>query len=202
MLKGDIFEFGNIEIFGNDKTKDHVIRRELYTIPGQTFSRDAIQESIRRLMQLNYFSQESLAGGPAVEVDEQRKVVDLSYSLEETGSDQLQLSGTWGQFGLVLSLGFEFNNFSAQNFFKKGAWRPLPSGDGQRLNVGVQTNGRFYQNYSLGYTEPWFRGKPTPVGFSVSYSKIGQNPFSTLSLGDLSTASGACILRKTPQMAG
>ncbi|MEM8488338.1 MAG: POTRA domain-containing protein, partial [Bacteroidota bacterium] len=159
--EGDIFEFGNVEIFGNDKTKDHVIRRELYTIPGQTFSRDAIQESIRRLMQLNYFSQESLAGGPAVEVDEQRKVVDLSYSLEETGSDQLQLSGTWGQFGLVLSLGFEFNNFSAQNFFKKGAWRPLPSGDGQRLNVGVQTNGRFYQNYSIGYTEPWFKGKPT-----------------------------------------
>ena len=196
IAEGDIFEFGNIEIFGNDKTKDHVIRRELYTIPGQTFSRDAIQESIRRLMQLSYFSQESLAGGPAVEVDEQRKVVDLSYSLEETGSDQLQLSGTWGQFGLVLSLGFEFNNFSAQNFFKKGAWRPLPSGDGQRLSVGVQTNGRFYQNYSIGYTEPWFRGKPTPVGFSVSYSKIGQNPFSTFTVGDLSTASGRVFYEK------
>ncbi len=194
--EGDIFEFGNIEIYGNDKTKDHVIRRELYTIPGQTFSRDAIQESIRRLMQLSYFSQESLAGGPGVEVDEQRKVVDLSYTLEETGSDQLQLSGTWGQFGLVLSLGFEFNNFSAQNFFKKGAWKPLPSGDGQRLSLGVQTNGRYYQNYSLGYTEPWFRGKPTPVGFSVSYSKIGQNPFSTVSLGDLSTASGRVFYEK------
>ncbi len=194
--EGDIFKFGNIEIYGNDKTKDHVVRRELYTIPGQTFSRDAIQESIRRLMQLNYFSQESLGGGPAVEVDEQRKVVDLAYSLEETGSDQLQLSGTWGQFGLVLSLGFEFNNFSAQNFFKKGAWRPLPSGDGQRLSLGVQTNGRFYQNYSIGYTEPWFRGKPTPVGFSVNYSKIGQNPFSTLSLGDLSTASARVFYEK------
>lgn len=196
IAEGDIFEFGNIEIFGNDKTKDHVIRRELYTIPGQTFSRDAIQESIRRLMQLNYFAQESLAGGPAVEVDEVRKVVDLAYSLEETGSDQLQLSGTWGQFGLVLSLGFEFNNFSAQNFFKKGAWKPLPSGDGQRLSLGVQTNGRFYQNYNIGYTEPWFRGKPTPVGFSVSYSKIGQNPFSRFTVGDLSTASGRVFYQK------
>ena len=199
MSEGDIFEFGNIEISGNDKTKDHVIRRELYTIPGQTFSRDAIQESIRRLMQLNYFSQESLGGGPGVEVDEARKVVDLSYTLEETGSDQLQLSGTWGQFGLVLSLGFEFNNFSAQNIFKKGAWRPLPSGDGQRLSLGVQTNGRFYQNYSIGFTEPWFRGKPTPVGFSLSYSKIGRNPFITFSGNDdnsLVTASGRVFYEK------
>ena len=199
LSEGDIFEFGNIEIAGNDKTKDHVIRRELYTIPGQTFSRDAIQESIRRLMQLNYFSQESLGAGPGVEVDEARKVVDLSYSLEETGSDQLQLSGTWGQFGLVLSLGFEFNNFSAQNIFKKGAWRPLPSGDGQRLSLGVQTNGRFYQNYSIGFTEPWFRGKPTPVGFSLSYSKIGRNPFITFTGSNdnsLVTASGRVFYEK------
>jgi outer membrane protein insertion porin family len=194
--EGDIFEFGQVEIAGNDKTKDHVVRRELYTIPGQTFSRDAIQESIRRLMQLNYFTQESLAGGPGIDVDEQRKVVDLTYSLEETSSDQLQLSGTWGSFGLVLSLGFEFNNFSAQNFFKKGAWRPLPSGDGQRLSLGIQTNGRYYQNYSIGYTEPWFRGKPTPVGFSVSYSRIGQNPFFSASNGALSTASGRVFYEK------
>lgn len=194
--EGDIFQFGNVDIAGNDKTKDHVIRRELYTIPGQTFSRDAIQESIRRLMQLNYFSQESLGGGPSVDVDEARKVVNLGYTLEETGSDQLQLSGTWGQFGLVLSLGFEFNNFSAQNLFKKGAWRPLPSGDGQRLNLGVQTNGRFYQNYSLGFTEPWFRGKPTPVGFSVSYSRIGQNPYSRIATGNLTTASARVFYEK------
>ena len=195
--EGDIFEFGTIEIAGNDKTKDHVVRRELYTIPGQTFSRDAIQESIRRLMQLNYFSQESLGAGPSVDVDEARKMVDLTYNLEETGSDQLQLSGTWGQFGLVLSLGFEFNNFSAQNFFKKGAWKPLPSGDGQRLSLGIQTNGRFYQNYSIGYTEPWFRGKPTPVGFSVSYSRIGQNPFfATTNNTSLSTATGRVFYEK------
>ena len=196
LSEGDIFEFGRVEIAGNDKTKDHVIRRELYTVPGQTFSRDAIQESIRRLMQLNYFSQESMAAGPGIEVNEADKVVDLTYNLEETGSDQLQLSGTWGRFGLILSLGFEFNNFSAQNFFKKGAWRPLPSGDGQRLNLGVQTNGRFYQNYSIGYTEPWFRGKPTPVGFSFSYSRIGRNPFFSIGTGNLATATARVFYEK------
>ena len=137
VAEGDIYEFGSVEIAGNEKTKDHVVRRELYTIPGQTFSRDAIQESIRRLMQLNYFSQESLGAGPSIDVDDQRKLVDLSFNLTETGSDQLQLSGTWASYGLVLSLGFEFNNFSAQNVFKKNAWRPLPSGDGQKLSLGI-----------------------------------------------------------------
>ncbi len=169
--EGDVYDFGDIEITGNTKTKDYVIRRELYTVPGERFSRSAIQESIRRLNQLDYFSQESLSGGPDISVNEEEKKAELNYSVEEVGSDQLQLSGTFGRFGLVLQLGFQFNNFSAQNFFDAGAWRPLPSGDGQKLSVNVRTNGTFYQNYSLSFTEPWFGGSPTPVGGSVSYSK-------------------------------
>lgn len=173
VFEGDIYEFGEVRITGNTKTKEHVIRRELYTIPGQTFSRDLIQESVRRLSQLNYFNQESLAAGPTVEVNEEKKQVDLTYSLEEAGSDQLELSGTWGSFGLVLMLRFNFNNFSAQNLFNGDAWDPLPAGDGQQFSVAVQTSGTLYQNYSISFTEPWFRGRPTPVGASLSYSQYG-----------------------------
>ena len=176
--EGGTYEFGDVTIAGNTKTKEHVIRRELYTIPGQTFSRSAIQESIRRLQQLSYFSQESLQGGPAVEVDEENKEVDLTYNLQEVGSDQLELSGTWGRIGLILQLRFSFNNFSAQNLFNADAWSPLPTGDGQKLTVGVQTNGTYYQNYSLSFREPWFRGRPTPIGFSMSYSRYGGGLFS------------------------
>lgn len=169
--EGEVYNFGGVEITGNTKTKDYVIRRELYTVPGERFSRSAIQESIRRLNQLDYFSQESLSGGPDMSVNEEEKTAEVTYSVEEVGSDQLQLSGTFGQFGLVLQLGFQFNNFSAQNLFEGDAWRPLPSGDGQKLSVNVRTNGSYYQNYSLSFTEPWFGGSPTPVGGSVSYSK-------------------------------
>ena len=172
VMEGDVYEFGDVDIAGNTKTKEHVIRRELYTVPGQTFSRDAIQESIRRLSQLNYFTQESLGGGPSIDIDEQEKEVDLSYMVAEQGSDQLELSGTWGSFGLVLMLRFSFNNFSAQNLFNTDAWDPLPAGDGQKLSVALQTSGTLYQNYSLSFTEPWFRGKPTPIGFALSYSNI------------------------------
>ncbi len=170
--EGDVFEFGEITIAGNTKTKEHVIRRELYTVPGETFSRDAIQESMRRLSQLNYFDQESLAAGPGINIDQEHREVDLSYKFEEVGSDQLELSGTYGRFGLVLMLRFGFNNFSIQDVFKKGAWKPLPSGDGQKLSLSLQTNGTAYQSYALGYTEPWFRGRPTPVGFNVSHTRF------------------------------
>lgn len=196
IAEGDIYQFGSIEISGNEKTRDHVVRRELYTIPGQTFSRDAIQESIRRLMQLSYFSQESLGAGPGVEIDDQQKLVNLRYSLEETGNDQLQLSGTLASYGLVLSVGFEFNNFSLQNIFRGKAWRPLPAGDGQKLSLGVQTSGSNYQNYSIGFTEPWLRGKPTPIGFNLSYTRIGENALSSLGTGSFSSISARSFYEK------
>ncbi len=172
-----IYEFGDVNIAGNTKTKEHVIRRELYTVPGNTFSRDAIRESIRRLMQLKYFSRESLAGGPNIDIDEAEKEVNLTYTVEEVGSDQLELSGTYGRFGLVLQLRFTFNNFSAGNIFNWDAYRPLPTGDGQRLSVGIQTNGTYYQNYSISFTEPWFRGRPTPIGGSVAYQYLSCLPY-------------------------
>ena len=106
VYEGDIFKFGDVAIAGNLKTKEHVIRRELYTVPGQTFSRELIQETVRRLSQLNYFDQEKLGSGPSISLDQNKKLVDLSYKLEEIGSDQLELSGTYGRFGLVLMLRF------------------------------------------------------------------------------------------------
>jgi len=172
VFEGDVFEYGNIRIAGNTTTKEHVIRRELSTIPGSTFRRDQIQESVRRLMQLNYFTQESVGAGPEIDINDGSKTVDLQYNLEETGTSQLELSGTWGQFGLVLQLRFNFNNFSAQNLFDGKAWSPLPSGDGQQFSIGVQTNGSRFQQYQLSFTEPWFRGKPKPLGFSTSFSRI------------------------------
>ncbi|MEO1631839.1 MAG: outer membrane protein assembly factor BamA, partial [Bacteroidota bacterium] len=172
--EGDIYEFGQITIAGNTKTKEHVVRRELRTIPGQTYSRQAIERSVRELVTLNYFAQEELAGGPSIEIDEETRTVGLTYNLTEAGGDQLELSGGWGGFtGLLLQAGVRFNNFSIQNLFDGSAWRPVPSGDGQTLALQVQTNGRFYQNYSLSFTEPWFRGRPNPVGFSLGYTYNG-----------------------------
>ena len=175
LTEGEVWEFGEVTIAGNTKTKEHVIRRELYSVPGSKFSRSDIQEDIRRLQQLGYFSQESLKKGPSTSFDQQNKEVDLTYELEEVSNDQLELSGTYGGYGLVLQTSFTFNNFSAQNLFDFDEWQPLPVGDGQKLSLSVRTSGFDYQRYSLSFTEPWFRGRPTPVGGSVSYARISSD---------------------------
>ncbi len=170
--EGDVYEFGEITVKGNTRTKEHVIRRQLRTVPGQTYSRQALERSIRELIQLGYFDQQKLSEGPRVSIDEETKKVDLTYNLVETGGDQLELSGGWGGsgFGLILQARVAFNNFSIQNLFRGEAWRPVPSGDGQQLALSVQTSGLRYQSYSVTFTEPWFRGRNTPVGGSLSYT--------------------------------
>jgi outer membrane protein insertion porin family len=176
--EGDVYEFGQVTIRGNTRTKDHVIRRQLRTVPGTVYSRQAIERSVRELMQLNYFDPEQMAQGPRVAVNEESRTVDLTYNLVETGGDQLELSGGWGGsgYGLILQARVTFNNFSAQNLFRGEAWRPVPTGDGQQLSIGVQASGTRYQSYSLSFTEPYFRGRNTPVGFAVSYTYRDLNP--------------------------
>ncbi|MEP7264565.1 MAG: outer membrane protein assembly factor BamA, partial [Bacteroidota bacterium] len=68
---------------------------------------------------------------------------------------------------VVGTLGVTFNNFSSRNIFKKGAWAPLPSGDGQRLSVQFASTGRQYQSYNVSFTEPWLGGKK-PNSLTVS----------------------------------
>jgi outer membrane protein insertion porin family len=68
-----------------------------------------------------------------------------------------------------------FSNFSIKNTFKKAAWSPLPTGDGQRLSIRAQTNGRFYQGYNFSFTEPWMGGKkPNSFTFYVSHTSFSQ----------------------------
>jgi len=148
----------SVNIYGNDKTKEYVIRRELRTVPGEKFSRSDIIRSIRELSALNYFNQEKINPNPVPNPDD--GTVDINYTLEEKSSDQLELSAGWGGYiGLTGTLGITFNNFSTKNIFKKSAWQPLPSGDGQRLSVRVQSNGPSFSSQNFSFTEPWLGGK-------------------------------------------
>ncbi|MBN8588582.1 MAG: outer membrane protein assembly factor BamA [Rhodothermia bacterium] len=179
LFEGDVFRFGQINIAGNSKTKDHVVRRELNTVPGSIFSRSDLIDSLNRLSQLKYFDQQKLYGADAIgqNIDPEKKTVDITYNLSEVSTDQLQFSGGWGgsTVGLILQLGVTFNNFSIQNTFNKKAWKPLPAGDGQQFAVSVQASGRSYQSGSISFTEPWFKGKPRPIGLSVSYNRYNLN---------------------------
>ncbi len=162
-----------ITIVGNTKTNDKVILREVRTKPGELFSRNDIIRTQRQLAQLGYFDQEKLGVNP--KPNPQDGTVDIEYVVEERPSDQIELSGGWGAGQIVGTLGVTFNNFSGRSIFKKGAWTPLPSGDGQRLSVRAQTNGKYYQSYSASFTEPWLGGKK-PNSLSVSiFNSIQSN---------------------------
>ncbi|MBL4587706.1 MAG: outer membrane protein assembly factor BamA [Flavobacteriales bacterium] len=162
-----------VTVIGNTKTNDHVILRELRTKPGQLFSRSDIIRSQRELSQLGYFNPETLGVDPKPNpVD---GTVDIVYTVEEKPSDQIELSGGWGAGRIVGTLGVSFNNFSLRNMFKKGAWRPLPAGDGQRLSLRAQSNGLFFQSYNFSFMEPWLGGNK-PNAFSVSaYHSVQSN---------------------------
>lgn len=171
IAEDEIAKVRQVSFSGNTKTNDHVVRRTLRSVPGQNYNRTAIIRTIRELATLGYFNPEKIT--PDMNPDFQRKTVDISYGLDEsTSTDNFEFSGGFGgrQFGVILSMRLNFNNFSAQNLFKKEAWAPLPSGDGQKLSLGAQMTGSGYQNYSFSFLEPWFLGRPNSFGFGTSYS--------------------------------
>ncbi len=173
MGEGRQYRIGVVSVSGNTKTNDHVIYREIRTRPGDLFNRSDLIRSQRELANLNYFSQEAFDIRTNPRADE--GLVDLEYVVEEKPSDQIELSGGWGGGRVVGSLGLSFNNFSMRNFFKKEAWSPLPTGDGQRLAIRAMSNGAFFQSYNLSFTEPWLGGK-RPNSLSVSaYHSVQSN---------------------------
>lgn len=179
IIEDQVATINMVEINGNTRTHDNVIRRNLRTVPGDRYSRQRVIRSVRELTQLNYFEQK---GGvsPNLDPNYQDKTVNIIYNLKEaTGNDNFEFSGGFGGqgVGLILSAKLNFNNFSIQNIGNKKAWNPLPSGDGQKVSLGVQVTGGGYQNYEFGFSEPWFNGHPTSLGFNVSYSLFKNSGF-------------------------
>lgn len=166
MMEGKQFRVGRVLVKGNTKTNDHVIYREIRTRPGDLFSRTDIIRTQRELAQLNYFNQEAFGINPIQHPED--GTVDIEYAVEEKPSDQIELSGGWGGGRVVGTLGVSFTNFSARNMFKKGAWKPIPTGDGQRVSLRAQSNGLFFQSYNFSFMEPWLGGKkPNALSFNV-----------------------------------
>jgi outer membrane protein insertion porin family len=166
IFEGEQANINKINLKGNTRTSDHVVHRELRTIPGAKFSRSDIIRTQREIAALNYFDPEKIGINPAPNVSE--GTVDINYAVEERPSDQIELSGGWGGFfGFVGTVGLVLNNFSMRKFAKFKDWKGIPQGDGQRLAVRVQANGRRFQNYSVTFTEPWMGGRK-PSGFTVA----------------------------------
>ncbi|CAN5176869.1 POTRA domain-containing protein [soil metagenome] len=183
IFEGEQATIDRILISGNDRTSDHVIRRELSTIPGQKFRRSDIIRTQQMLSSMGYFNPQKVE--PDVRPNPAAGTVDIEWKVEEQSNDQVQLSGGWGGFyGFVGTVGLTFNNFSARNIMHPEKWRPLPVGDGQKLSIQAQANGQSFQSYTLSFTEPWLGGA-RPNSFTVSLShSISKRPASDFTFSD------------------
>ena len=170
--EGPQARINRVRIAGNDRLYENVVRRELHTKPGDLFSKEALQRTVRELASMGHFNAENI--DPKVVPDGENGTVDINYMLEQKSNDQIEFSLGWGQNGVIGKVGLKLNNFSIANLFRKNAEHRgiMPIGDGETMSISAQTNGSYYQAYNVGYSTGWFGGK-RPVQFSVGlfYSK-------------------------------
>ena len=162
----------NVTVTGNTKVKDHVIMREVRSLPGSMFKRSDIIRTQEEFNRLGFFNPETLGVNPIP--NPETGTVDIEYSVESKSSDQLELQGGWGNGMVVGAFSVIFNNFSTSKFFKRSSWRPIPSGDGKKIRLRAASNGSYYQNYSVSFEDPWMGGNK-PNSFSISLWKTIQS---------------------------
>jgi outer membrane protein insertion porin family len=139
--EGHVVSVKEINIIGNTKTHEKVIRREFRLQPGDVFNSSKLERSIRDISILNYFSN-VLPNVLLIENDNQH--VNLEVTVEEKSTDMANMSAGFSQRdGLIGSIGLAFNNFSLTH--------PFTGGDGQRLTFD-------WQILSLGQTRHWWFG--------------------------------------------
>ena len=167
IVEGPQASIKHVRINGNDRLYENIVRRELRVRPGDLFSKEAIERSYREIAQMGHFNPENI--DPGIKPNPEDGTVDINWKLESKANDQVEFSAGWGQTGIIGKLSLKFTNFSFANLFRKNDnYRGfLPQGDGQTLTISGQTNGQYYQSYSVSFFDPWFGGK-RPTSFSVS----------------------------------
>lgn len=146
--EADQFRVGRIEFEGNTKTRDKVLRRELLLQEGTVMNMTAIQNSLLKIRQLNYFALNE-EEPVKFDFDAEEQTVDLTIQGEEAERTELQFGGGWSEVD-----GF-FGQFSLRttNFL----------GRGETLGVSFQS-GRQREFYDLEYRIPWFLDRPQSIG--------------------------------------
>lgn len=151
ITEGNAVKINKIHIFGNTKTKEKVIRRELKIRPGDTFSREALIRSQRDIFILNYFADVRPDVQPISDEN-----VDITIEVEEKSTDTANMSAGFSERDkLIGSIGVTMNNFM---------------GNGQILSFDWNF-GRAFRSFQISFTEPWLLDSPTLLGISLYDTK-------------------------------
>ena len=152
IYEGDIAHIENIFITGNDKTKTHVIQRELLIREGELFNITRLQLSRERVMNLQFFSNVV----PEYRAGSVEGLMNVNFRVEERSTASIL-----GGLGFGSVSGFTLNAEIRENNFL---------GNGQTIGAKVEF-GQRRKILSLNYTEPWFLGYPISLGTSVDVSR-------------------------------
>lgn len=192
IIENKPFRISDVSFQGNTRTNDHVIRRELSTMPGEMYDQSLLMRSYQRLSSMGQFDPGSI--NPTTDPNFQNETVEIKYTFKEQSNDQLELSGGWGGGMFIASVGLNFTNVAARNFLKPNAWRPYPAGDNQQLSLKLQSNGTYYQSFSVSFTEPWLGGrKPNSLSVSLYTSKMSNAYVASQTASKFFNTTGASV---------
>ena len=141
-----------INISGNTKTSDKVIRREIQVQEQEPYSAEEIRDSQTRLQRLGFFSDTRITTAPASQPDK----INLNVNVTEANTASFQVAGGFDSYQSL------FGNFTLGNTNLFGG--------GESLIANAQV-GFLFQNYSISYTEPWFLDIPLGVGIQLFDNK-------------------------------
>jgi len=156
VIEGEIFRIGRINITGNQKTRDKVIRREMRLDEGDIFNNKLLKRSYQRIMNLNYFETVELVPKPRVE----EKLIDIDIRVKERLTGMLIIGGGYSSVDKFMVMG----EISQANLFGKGL----------NLKLKVNLSSR-RTDYNIALIDPWFMDKPISASFNL-YNEVFKYP--------------------------
>ena len=155
--EGELAHINEIDIRGNEKTKDEVMRRELAVYPGELFHQQKVETSESRLKNLGYFETVSSSYTPA----EGTNTYDLAFKVKEKAMGSFLIGAGFSSVDSLVG----FAELSHGNFDIK-RWPPV--GDGQKMKVRVQA-GTKRSDLEVSFIEPWFMDRKLALGQDLYY---------------------------------
>src|SRR3989338_9213455 len=145
-----------VEVQGNLRTRDVVIRRELRIHPWQPFDGKLIRRSIERLYNLGYFEEVNVETAQTDAANRE----DLLVKVKEAKTGSFSFGGGFSSVDRLVGLvEIEQRNFDWRNW-------PTFTGAGQDLRFRVEA-GSVRRNFDLSFTEPWIFARPISFGFDA-----------------------------------
>jgi len=148
ITEGEVFRIGRIEVTGNTRTRDKVIRREMRLDEGDIFNNKLLKRSYQRIMNLQFFESVELTPEPHVE----EKLLDVHVKVKEKLTGMLSIGGGYSSIDKFMVMG----EISQGNLFGKGL----------NLRLRADLSAR-RTNYSIALRDPWFMDKPISASFSL-----------------------------------